>query len=77
MTCQEVDKGRNSNVAEGCKKSWKYKDILYFWLRMLIIIKMSALSKSVHKINMISIEIPIAVRQDDFKFIYEKAKKKS
>lgn len=44
---------------------------------MLIIIKMSAISKSVHKINMISIEIPIAIRQDDFKFIYEKAKKKS
>ena len=41
-----------------------------------VIIKMSVLPKLVHKINMISIEIPIAIRQDDFKFIYEKAKKK-
>ena len=43
---------------------------------MLIIIKMSVLSKSAHKINMISIEIPIAIRHDDFKFYIWKSKKK-
>lgn len=43
---------------------------------MLIIIKMSVVSKLVHKINMISIEIPIAIRQDDFKFYIWKSKKK-
>ena len=32
------------------------------------VVKMSVLPKLVHKINMISIEIPIAIRQDDFKF---------
>ena len=62
---------RNSNVAEGLKnrlENRKLLSILCFWLGMLNTIKMSVLSKSFYKINMISIKIPMAIRQDDFKF---------
>lgn len=62
---------RNSNVAEGLKirfENRKLLNILCFWLGMLNTIKMSVLSKSVYKINMISIKILMPIRQDDFKF---------